>query len=299
MKTLQAKHGRLAALSAFVIWGVFPLYFGLLRGVSPFRVVAHRVLWSGLLSSLLLIFWLRRPLADLVRAGGLRTSLARLGVTALLLAFNWAVYLYAMSAGRVVESSLGYFINPLVSVLLGWCFLKERLSPVQIVGVGLATVAVLILSAGSFPTIAILLALSFATYGLLRKQLPLDPLLASCLESLLLMPVAAGYLLCSPADPHPVAIDLLLVGTGLCSMTPLLLFNLGAKAIPYSTLGLLQYVTPTLQFACAVFFFAEPVSRRQLGSFTLIWLALALSAVDAIWGPHASKKARKLGGRFS
>jgi len=288
MKTVNVKHGWLLATGAFVCWGLFPLYFGMLHGVESMHVLAHRAVWSGALSLVLLLAWLRDEFTSLRASGALLATLKHLALTAALLGFNWGIYIWAIHAGHVLESSLGYFINPLVSVLLGVVFLRERLSLVNRVGVGLATVAVAILSTvgGGFPMVAVMLALSFGSYGLLRKKLKVNPLLASCLEALLMMPVGALYLLITPTPvfPSDAGVSALLLLCGVVTLVPLLLFNLGAQSMKYSSLGLIQYLTPTLQFACAVLSFHEPVSRTHLLAFGLIWTALALSSADALRG---------------
>lgn len=280
------KTGALMAAAAFTMWGLFPLFFALLRGLPPLHILAHRAVWSGTLSILLVVLFLQKPLLAFWRSPERWRTLGVLALTAALLAGNWGIYIHAVTTGQVLEGSLGYFINPLVNVLLGVVFLKERLEKHQWAGVGLVVLAVLLLAARgpSFPWLAVLLALSFSAYGLLRRQLRLDPLVASCVEALLLAPVALVFLLGAPrpAWGGSVGVNALLMFSGVITLLPLLLFNLGAKHLPYSMLGLLQYVTPTLQFLLAVLAFREPVTGTHAFAFALIWGGLAVSSAPVV-----------------
>ena len=278
----QPRKGFLAALGAFVIWGLFPLYFHPLREVSSIQIIAHRVVWS----CLFVLAWLgirgemqglRATLAD-------RSLVWRLAVSATLISTNWLMYVWGVTHGHVIETSLGYFIGPLVNVVLGVGFLAEKLSPTQWVAVALAVAGVgyLTVMTGSLPWIALALAFTFATYGLIRKVVKVDSLRGLATETVLLAPFAAAYLLwCQWAGigalrPAATEVDALLIGSGPVTAIALFLFAYGTRLLPYSTVGVLQYLTPTLQFACGVFVLHEPFERTRTVGFTIIWAALLL-----------------------
>jgi chloramphenicol-sensitive protein RarD len=277
-----AGRGFLAALSAFAIWGLFPLYFHPLRQVSSVQVIAHRVVWS----CLFVLAWmgirgempkLRSTLAD-------RSLVGRLAVSATLISLNWLTYVWGVTHGHVLETSLGYFMGPLVNVVLGVCLLAEKLSPAQWVAVALAVAGVgyLTIMSGSLPWIALTLAFSFATYGLIRKVVKVESLPGLATETLLLAPFAATYLLwCESAGIGAIGhashtVDALLVGSGPVTAIALFLFAYGTRLLPYSTVGVLQYITPTLQFACGVFVLHEPFERARAVGFTIIWAAILI-----------------------
>jgi chloramphenicol-sensitive protein RarD len=278
--------GVLHAALAYVLWGLFPIYLRLLAGVPALDVLVHRVVWSLLF--LLALLAVRRQWA------WLRDTLARprvigaFAVSALLLSVNWLTYIWAVNHGHVIDASLGYFITPLVNVLLGSTVLHERLRPVQWTAVALAAAGVLwlALQGGSLPWIALVLAVSFGGYGLLRKTAPLGALEGLTLETMLLAPFAFALLAWEMAHtggsfPSPNAwTNVLLVGIGPVTAVPLLLFAAGARRIRMATLGLLQYVAPSIQFGLGVWLFAEPFSPTRLTGFCLIWLALAVYSVE-------------------
>jgi chloramphenicol-sensitive protein RarD len=280
--------GFAAAAAAFAMWGVFPLYFHPLHLISPFQVIAHRVVWS----CVFVLFWMAThgQLSSLRAALANRSVVWCLAVTATLMTVNWVVYVWAIMNGHVVESSLGYFINPLVNVLLGVALLSERLNRNQWLAVGLAASGVTYLSviAGSPPWIALTLALSFGTYGLIRKVVKVESLPGLATETLLLLPFAAVYLSwCEMAGTGALghagpAITALLIGSGPLTAMALFLFAYGARLLPYSTVGLLQYIAPTLQLACGVFAFHEPFERSRAIGFALIWAALLLYGVEGL-----------------
>jgi chloramphenicol-sensitive protein RarD len=281
-----SQRGLTASAVAFVIWGLFPLYFAPLHEVAALEVIAHRVVWSCVL--VLLILVARGELATLRAALADWGVMWRLTLTATLISLNWLVYVWGVGHGHVVETSLGYFINPLVNVLLGIAVLSERLNRSQWIAVALAAVAVgyLAVNAGSVPWIALTLATSFGLYGLIRKVVRVDALPGLAAETLLLFPLAVGYLLWRAAQGSGalghagIGTDLLLIGAGPATALPLYLFAYGARLIPYSTVGLLQYIAPTLQLACGVFVMHEPFDRARLFGFALIWVALAIYAGD-------------------
>jgi len=280
--------GLLFAALAFVCWGLFPLYFQFIAQVPPLEVVLHRSVWS-LVCVLALLAWQRRWawLGDSLRQP---RRLALFTVSALLLWCNWLVYVYAAQSGHVVEASLGYFINPLVNVLLGVLVLRERLRAVQWVAVGLAAagVAWLTWQAGRLPWIALVLACSFGLYGLMRKTAELGALEGLTLENLLLAPLVVPALWWWTVTRDGVLLQgatpllgwLLLAGP--LTAAPLLLFAAGARRLPLATLGLVQYISPTLQLLLGVWIFHEPFGGARLVGFALIWAGLALVSAHAL-----------------
>jgi len=285
----KTSKGFTAAAAAFAIWGVFPLYFHPLHQISVFQVIAHRVVWS----CVFVLVWMamRGELSTLRATLANRSVVWRLAVTATLVTINWLVYLWAVLNGHVVEASLGYFINPLVNVLLGVALLSERLTRAQWTAVALAAtgVAYLTIVAGSLPWIALTLAFSFGTYGLIRKVVNVESLPGLATETLVLLPFAALYLLwCESAGTGALGhagpnIALLLIGSGPLTAIALFLFAYGARLLPYSTVGVLQYIAPTLQLACGVFAFHERFERTRAIGFALIWAALLIYAGEGLW----------------
>jgi chloramphenicol-sensitive protein RarD len=284
----ERRAGLLAALGAFLLWGLFPLYLRAISSVPPLQVIAHRIVWC----SLFVVIWLalRRELPAVRAAFATRAVVTRLAASAVLISINWLVYVWAVGHGHVVDASLGYFINPLVSVLLGVVVLRERLNPAQMVAVGMAATGVLYLTIvlGRLPWIALSLAFSFGLYGLIRKVVAVEAVPGMAVETLLLTPLAGIYLLwvgmqgIGAFGHSTVTIDALLVVSGLATAVPLSLFSFGARRIPLSTIGLIQYVGPTLQLLLGVTVFAEPFPAVRAGGFVLIWLALAVYAADGL-----------------
>jgi chloramphenicol-sensitive protein RarD len=283
-KTRRA--GLWLGFSAYLIWGFLPLYFKLVAQVSPAEIVAHRIIWSLILLGVLATLLRRWP--EIRAAIGTGRVLTTLVVTALLIAVNWLVYIYAILNGRVLEGSLGYYLNPLVNVMLGVVLLKERLSRVQVFACLLAGagVAVLAVGAGAGLWISLTLAITFALYGFLRKVAPVDALEGLWIETAILAPVALGWIMLlqhrgvGGFGAYGLTTDLLLVLGGAVTATPLLLFTAAAKRLPYSTLGFLQYIAPSLQFLLAVLAFGEPLTRAHLVCFAAIWTALAIFSID-------------------
>ena len=281
--------GLTAGALAFAIWGIFPLYFHPLRQISAFQVIAHRVIWS----CVFVLVWtaMRGELSTLRATLVNRSVIWRLAVTATLITISWVVFVWAVMNGHVVESSLGYFINPLVNVLLGVALLSERLTRAQWTAVALAAtgVAYLTIVTGSPPWIALTLAFTFGIYGLIRKVAKVESLPGLATETLLLLPFAVAYLLwCESAGTGALgharpAIAALLIGSGPLTAIALYLFAYGARLLPYSTVGVLQYITPTLQLACGVFAFHERFERTRAIGFALIWAALLLYAGEGLW----------------
>jgi chloramphenicol-sensitive protein RarD len=273
------------ALGAFITWGLFPIYWKLLAGVPALQLLGHRIVWSFLL--LLGIILAGRQII-LLRDKLTRRILLIYSVAAVLIAINWLMYVWAVGAGYIVETSLGYFINPLLSVLLGVLFLGERLRPFQWLPIGLAAAGVLYLTLayGSLPWIALTLAITFGFYGLVKKMAPLGSLHGLTLETGILFVPALGFLLYSEftgkgaflhASP---LIDVMLVGTGLVTVAPLLLFASAVQRIPLTTLGVLQYVNPTMQFLLGVVIFKEPFDQHRLIGFCAVWAGLILYGVE-------------------
>lgn len=291
----------LLGLGAYLLWGVLPLYFKLLTHVQPGEVVAHRVLWSLILLAGLLA--LSRRWSQLGIAFRSPKVLLTLTVTAVLIGVNWLVYIWAVMHDHVLEGSLGYYLNPLVNVLLGMVLLKEKLSRPRLAAVALAAVgvAVLALGAGDGIWISLTLAMSFALYGFLRKIAPVESLEGLSIETLLLVPIALGWLIWLHHQGVGVmgrdtATDFLLVLSGAITAVPLLLFTAAAKRLPYSTLGFLQYIAPSIQFLLAVLLFGETLTLAHLFCFGAIWTALLIFAADGVRTGRAAARERKEAG---
>lgn len=283
-----ARVGVFYGVAAYTLWGVFPLYFALLfkAGVTPLEVLSYRVVWSCVL--LLVLVTAQRRWRELLQAVRDLRVLAFLIASTLLIATNWLTFLYAVSTHQVLQSSLGYFLTPLANVLLGVTVLGERLRLGQIGSVVLATLGVVLMAiaGGELPWIALLLAISFAFYGLCRKMVAVDSLLGLTIETLLLAPLALGFLsvLAWNHEATPVTwnIKALLIGSGFATAFPLLFFASAARRLRFVTLSFLQYIGPTLQFLVAVLIFREPFGEERLLSFALIWAAVALYSVDSL-----------------
>lgn len=279
------KKGILYGVGAYALWGFFPLYWKLLKPISAFQLIGHRVIWSFLL--LLVVILLTRQWADFRATVNLKV-LRVYAIASLLIGANWLIYVWAVNANFIVETSLGYFINPLLSVLLGVIFFKERLRLAQWIAVVLAALGVTYLAYGygRLPYIALSLAFSFALYGFAKKLSPLGSLYGLTIETGILFIPALIYLLIadfngSGAFLHASALDDgLMIGAGLVTTVPLLMFASAARSIPLWAVGLLQYIAPTLQFLLGVFVYKEPFSRDQLIGFSVVWTALAIFLVE-------------------
>jgi chloramphenicol-sensitive protein RarD len=287
----RALTGILYAVGAFSIWGVLaPLHFKLLAGVPALEILAQRIVWSCVLAVGLIAaqgLW-----GDVRRVLGSATALPFLCLSAFLIGGNWLIYIWAITTGHLVEASLGYFINPLVNVILGIVFLGERLTRLQMAACALAAVGVLVMAvaAGVIPWIALSLGISFGFYGLIRKSVRADPLVGFFVETLVLLPFSAGYVLWLLASGTSamlrgdLRIDLLLVLTGGTTSAPLIFFAAAAQRLKLSTVGLLQYVSPSLLLALGIFVYGEPFTAVDAVAFGAIWTALALYSVDAFSG---------------
>jgi chloramphenicol-sensitive protein RarD len=279
------KKGIWYGLGAYVLWGFFPIYWKLLHGINAFQLISHRIIWSFVL--LMIVILATRQFADF-RATARSKNLWVYLVAALLIGVNWTLYVWAVNENYIIETSLGYFINPLISVLLGVLFLRERLRISQWIPVILAALGVTYLTFvyGRLPYIALALAFSFGVYGLVKKLSPLGSLYGLTVETGILFLPAVGYLLFAEANGNGaflhtgVISDLLMVGAGLVTTIPLLLFASAARSVPLWVVGLLQYIAPTLQFLIGVFIYKEPFSHNQLIGFGIVWIALVIFLVE-------------------
>ena len=286
-----------AGLGAYALWGVFPLYFPLLEPAGGLEIVAHRVVWSLLFVGLLLT--VRRGWSQVRSVVTDRRALLVLAVAAVLIAVNWLVYVYAVNSGHVVEASLGYFINPLVSVLFGVVFFRERLRRLQWAAVAIAVVAVVVLTVdyGHPPWISLALAVSFGLYGLMKKLVRVEAAPGLFVETALvflpaLVVIAVLEARGSAAFGHEGAGNAVLLAlSGVATAVPLLLFAAAARRVPLSTVGLLQYVTPLIQLAIGVFVYHEPMPPARLVGFAVVWLALAVFTADMLRNAHSNRRA--------
>jgi chloramphenicol-sensitive protein RarD len=293
----ERRLGVVSGLGAYALWGLFPLYFPLLEPAGGLEIVAHRVLWSVVALAVLLTVlrrWaaVRAALAD-------RHTVLVLGGASILIAANWLIFVYGVNSGHVVETSLGYFINPLVSVLLGVVVFSERLRPLLWAAVAIATVAVLVLTVdyGRPPWIALSLAASFGLYGVMKKLVKVEAAPGLFVETALVALPAAATLAVLHAHgtgtfaSHGPSHALLLASSGIATAVPLLLFAAAARRVPLSTVGLLQYLTPSMQLLIGVFVYGEPMPAGRLVGFAIVWLALAVFTVDSL--RHARDGSRR------
>jgi chloramphenicol-sensitive protein RarD len=295
----EGRRGTWYGVGAYVLWGIFPLYFRLLERSGAAEIVLHRVLWS-LLVCLVVVAVSRggRELAAALRARRQVAVLALAGVT---LAVNWGVYIYAVNAGHVIEASLGYYINPLVTVLLGVLVLRERLRRLQWVAVGIGALSVAVLTAayGRPPWIALILAVTFGLYGLIKNRVgaSVGAVASLTTETLTLAPLAAAGLIWLEVTgrghftEHAPWQGLLLASAGIATVIPLLLFASAARRVPLSTLGLLQYLTPTLQLLCGVLVLGEKMPAARWVGFGLVWVALVVLTTDTLRAAHGRYRA--------
>ena len=280
--------GLIYAASAFLIWGLSPMYWKALGAVPALEIIAHRVVWSFLfLMGLILLQRRWSEFAEILKSGRMLLTLM---LTAILVSANWLLYIWAVNNNHMLQASLGYYINPLVNVVLGMLFLRERLRRPQILAVMLAAGGVLYLTTayGEFPWISLTLALSFGLYGLIRKVAPVGALVGLAVETMLLSPPALIYLIhlnSQEADTIlrvSLKLDLLLIGCAPMTAAPLLFFTLGAKRLYLSTLGLMQYIGPSGMFLLAIFYYNEPFSTTQIWTFAMIWAALGIYSTDSV-----------------
>jgi len=279
--------GLLFGVSAYTLWGLFPIYWPLLKPANPLEIVSHRAVWTLIFCFIILALTktLKSTLALLKRP----KIVAGLFLSSILISINWIIYIYAANTGHVIEASLGYFINPLVVIATGVIVLKEKMRPLQWTAVGIATigVAVLTIDYGRLPWIALGLALSWGSYGLVKKQLGLGALEGLSIETLLSSGAYLGYLIWlgnrgEGQFSHSLKLTLLLIGGGAVTAIPLLLFNGSTNRLPLTLVGLLQYITPTIQFCIGVWYYHEDMPAARWAGFLIIWVALISLALDLI-----------------
>jgi chloramphenicol-sensitive protein RarD len=283
----EIRFGLICGFVAYTIWGLFPIYMKAVAEASALEIVAHRIVWSLPVGAAALFF--AKQWREVRTAIASHKVLRLLAISALLIALNWLVYIWAVNNDRVLQASLGYYITPLIFIAMGVLVLKERLRSIQMVAVALAGIGVLILTigAGVFPWPSFVMAVSFTCYGFVRKTTPVGAMPGLFIETLLLAPFALLFFaLFNPAGgfafgAHGFGLDILLAIAGPITVAPLLLFALAARRLTLTTIGFLQYVGPTLQFACGLFY-GEAFTIAHAGCFALIWIALALISVDAV-----------------
>jgi chloramphenicol-sensitive protein RarD len=295
----STRNGVLFGLSAYLIWGSFPVFFKALDGAAPLEIVCHRIVWSVVF--LFILVTLRGQLGQVAIALRNRQNILTLCGSTLLIATNWLVFIYAVQHGEVLQSSLGYFITPLLSVLFGFIFLRERLNRWQLFSVLLALLGVLNLTFhhAKFPWVALVIATSFGLYGLLRKVARVEAMIGLTVETLLLGPLALGYLVYLSIHQEgaflagTLRLDLLLPLSGVLTAIPLLFFVAAARRLQLATIGFLQYITPSLHFMLAVGIYNESFTKGHLASFLFIWAGLAIYSGDALWKNRAAWHGRR------
>lgn len=286
----------LMGASAYILWGVFPLYFHLLTTVGSWEVLSHRIVWS-VIALVVLLAWKGRHSATLQALRSPRL-VGLLAITSGLITTNWIVYIHAVATQRTIEASLGYFINPIVLILLGLVVFKERLNPWQKICIALAAAGVAwqLAMQGSVSWITLLLPASFGLYGMMKKHIPLDSISSLFIETLIAAPIAAGYLVYLAAQGRlalwngPTLIQALLLLAGLITCIPLILFAEGAQRLPLNTMGFLQYITPSLQFSIGLFAFGEPMNTHKLIGFIFVWSGLAVLVLGQMKGYRARRE---------
>jgi chloramphenicol-sensitive protein RarD len=284
----QKTYGFAAALGAFIAWGLLPIYWKSVITVDPFEILCHRIVWS--LVFIAVILTILKGWGGTFAAIKSKRDILVLTLSSLMIGGNWMLYIWAVNTGHVLETSLGYYINPLVNVLFGFLFFRERLKPMQTIAIGLAALGVAnaVFSHGELPWISLCLAVSFALYGLLRKIASVESLPGLFLETMILGPFALAYLVMLEANGtaamfHQSAhIDLLLMGAGAVTATPLIGFAYGARKLPLTVIGLLQYVAPSIAFCLGVFVYREHFTASHLITFALIWAGLAVYTGDTL-----------------
>jgi len=286
--------GVLYGVGAYVLWGFFPIYWKLLHEVPALQVIGHRISWSFILLAVYIL--VAKQWQEFRSVAFKPKTIAIYSIAAVLLSFNWLIYVWGVNAGFIVETSLGYFINPLLSVLLGVVFLRERLRPMQWIPVGLAAIGVIYLTFiyGRPPWIALSLAFTFGFYGFVKKLSPLGSLYGLTLETGILFPLALIYIAMVGLNgsgaflQNGTLVDVFLIGAGLVTTIPLLMFASAAKQIPLTVVGLLQFIAPTLQFLIGVFLYKEPFDLAHFIGFAIVWTALIIFAVESYLANRAS-----------
>lgn len=276
------------ALLAFVIWGLVPVYFKALEHVQPLEVVAHRIIWSAIFLALILL--VSKRLVDVIRLLRTPSLLGGLFFSALVISVNWLVFIWAVGQDRIVETTLGYFINPLINIVFGFFVFSERLRPLQWLAVALAAVGVIyqLLLFGQLPWVALVLAVSFASYGVLRKKIKIDAVGGLFIETLWLAPIALFYLFYLAQSGElqflveGAVTSWFLVAAGIVTSVPLLAFAAGASRISLSLIGIIQYLGPSIAFLIAVFYYGEPMDLQRLVTFLCIWTGLLVFTVEGL-----------------
>ena len=295
----RTRQGILLAVGAYTMWGIAPIYFKSLSEVSPLEILSHRVVWSFFLLAFLLHLgrsW--RNVRDTLTS---KPKMTYLVATSLLVGVNWLIFIWAVNANHMLDASLGYYINPLINVVLGMIFLGERLRKLQWFAVGLAAIGVLIqvVAFGSIPVVAIALAFSFGFYGLLRKKVSLEAQTGLFIETLVMLPAAAIYLLfiadsaTSDLAANPISLNLLLIAAGIVTTLPLLCFTGAATRLKLSTLGFFQYIGPSLMFLLAVLIYGEAFTTDKAVTFAFIWSALVIFSFDGLRHNKKSKRTQQ------
>ena len=294
MKSKRSEHslGLLFGVSSYILWGLFPLYWPLLQPANPLEIVSHRAVWT--LVFCLIVLALSKQLHSTIAIVKKPRIMAGLFLTTILVSINWLTYIWATNNGHVVEAALGYYINPLIIIAFGVLLLREKMRPLQWLAVGIAAVGVAILTFdyGRLPWVAISLALSWGTYGLVKKKLDLGALDGLAIETLISLIPYAGYLIYlgnqgSGQFGQSTGLTILLISAGAVTAIPLLLFNGSTTRLPYSTIGLMQYITPTIQFSIGVWIRHEDMPAARWIGFLVIWLALAALATDLVRSSRA------------
>ncbi|WP_135385858.1 EamA family transporter RarD [Vibrio tasmaniensis] len=295
----RTRQGILLAVAAYTMWGIAPIYFKSLSEVSPFEILSHRVVWSFFLLAFLLHMsrgW--RKVRDTITS---KPKMLYLVATSILVGANWLIFIWAVNSNHMLDASLGYYINPLINVLLGMFFLGERLRKLQWFAVALAAIGVIIqlIAFGSVPIVAIALAFSFGFYGLLRKKVSLEAQTGLFIETLVMLPIAATYLLfiadsaTSDLSMNPMQLNLLLVAAGVITTVPLLCFTGAATRLKLSTLGFFQYIGPSLMFLLAVLIYGEAFTSDKAITFAFIWGALVIFSFDGLRNNKKNKRAKQ------
>lgn len=292
-----AKEGVLYGIAAYIMWGLAPFYFKQLKHIPAFEILTHRMVWSLFL--LLGLLYVTKRLPEFIEGFRSPKRLLILFTASVLLAVNWLIYIWAVNHGRILEASLGYYINPLINVLFGAVFLQERLRPLQHVAVGLVVVGVaaLLIGFGSLPWIALSLAISFSTYGLLRKMVSIAPVPGLAVETVFMFPIALVYLFFFASDQSNLVSNTssqnaLLVGLGALTTAPLLCFIAAAKRLTYSSVGFLQYIGPSIMFIIAVTVYDEVFTTQKAIIFGFVWSGVVLFCIDSLRGYKHSRRSR-------
>ncbi|WP_261885021.1 EamA family transporter RarD [Vibrio pomeroyi] len=295
----RTRQGILLAVGAYTMWGIAPIYFKSLSEVSPFEILSHRVVWSFfLLAFLLHVSRSWRKVRDTLTS---KPKMLYLVATSILVGANWLIFIWAVNSNHMLDASLGYYINPLINVLLGMFFLGERLRKLQWFAVALAAIGVIIqlIAFGSVPVVAIALAFSFGFYGLLRKKVSLEAQTGLFIETLVMLPIAATYLLFIADSPtsdfsmNPMQLNLLLIAAGVITTVPLLCFTGAATRLKLSTLGFFQYIGPSLMFLLAVLIYGEAFTSDKAVTFAFIWGALVIFSFDGLRHSKKNKRAKQ------